>query len=117
MLYRRLVLTCTTLVFLGGCASVAGPTSDTITFAQMQMLNPGVDGEWILAEYPDAREVQRRPDGSLARLGYWVTDPQGKTRPLMLHFDETGTLLRKQYGGPVVRPPERQDLDLDLGFG
>ena len=105
------------LVLLCGCSSVASPTADTLSFAQMQALNPGVDGEWILSEYPFARDVQRRSDGSLARMGYWVTDPQGKTRPLMLHFDGTGTLQQKQYGGPLVRPPPRSDFDIDIGFG
>ncbi len=105
------------LVLLCGCSSIAGPTASTMSFAQMQALNPGVDGAWILSEYPFARDVQRRPDGSLQSMGFWVTDPQGQTRPLMLFFDEGGTLLRKQYGGPVVRPPDRQDLDFDVGFG
>ncbi len=62
MNFGRLPTMCAILMVLCGCASVAGPTTDTITFAQMQMLNPGVDGEWILAEFPDAREVQRRPE-------------------------------------------------------
>jgi hypothetical protein len=100
-----------------GCSSVAGPTQKTLSFAQMQALNPGVEGEWILAEYPFAREVERRPDGSLLRLGYWVTDPQGKARPLVLQFDRSGVLSAKQYGGPLVRPPPRSDTDIDLGFG
>lgn len=108
---------CAILALFGGCSSIASPTEDTLSFAQMQALNPGVDGEWILSEYPFARNVERRRDGSLLRMGYWVTDPQGKPRPLMLHFDASGTLVRKQYGGPVVRPPPRSDLDFDVGFG
>lgn len=117
MIGKRTTTACALLVLLCGCSSVASPTASTMSFAQMQALNPGVDGEWILAEYPFARDVRRRPDRSLQSMGYWVTDPQGKTRPLMLHFDETGTLLRKQYGGPLVRPPPRSDLDFDVGFG
>lgn len=85
-----------------------------MSFASMQMLNEGVDGEWILAEYPDTREVRRRPDGTLQRLTYWVNDPQGRGRGLVMHFDETGTLTRKDYGGPVVRPPEKNS---NIGFG
>jgi hypothetical protein len=102
---------------LAACSSVAGPTQKTLTFAQMQALNPGVEGDWILSEYPIAREVRRRPDGTLERLGYWVTDPQGDARPLMLHFDATGVLERKQYGGPLLRPPPPNDVGVDLGFG
>lgn len=109
------LLACTLLAC--ACSSVAGPTQKTLSFAQMQMLNPGVEGEWILAEYPFATQVARRADGSLERVGYWVTDPEGKARPLMLHFDGAGVLASKQYGGPHVRPPPRNSLDLDMGFG
>jgi hypothetical protein len=93
---------------------VASPTASTISFAEMQALNPGVDGEWILSEYPDAREVARGPNGRVASLGYWVNDPEGRARPLMLAFDRDGMLVRKQYGGPVVRPPPR---GTNAGFG
>ena len=86
-----------------------------MTYASMQAINPGVDAEWIMAEYPFARSVKRRPDGSLESMGYWIEDPQGKNRPLMLHFDQAGVLARKQYGGPNVRPPEKDAGGLQTG--
>jgi hypothetical protein len=85
-----------------------------MSFAHMQAINPGVDGEWIIAEYPYANGMNRRPDGSLETLAYNVTDPQGKRRKLMLHFDETSTLVRKQYAGPLVRPPPPQQTDFKI---
>ena len=111
------VLALALLVVLGlsGCGTFAAPTDKHMSYAVVQALNPGVDGEWVLSEYPYAREVQRRPDGSLRSLGYWVDDPQGKSRPLMLHFDAAGVLVQKQYGGPHVRPPERQENGFSFG--
>ncbi len=111
------VLALALLIVLGlsACGTFAAPTDKHMSYAVVQALNPGVDGEWVLSEYPYAREVQRRPDGSLQRLGYWVDDPQGKSRPLMLHFDAAGVLVQKQYGGPHVRPPERQDNGFSFG--
>ena len=96
-------------LLLPACGSFASPTQDTLSYAQVQALNVGVDGEWVLSEFPFARNVSRRADGSLQSVGYWVDDPQGRSRPLMLHFDARGTLVRKQYGGPHLRPPERTD--------
>jgi hypothetical protein len=92
-------------LLLCACGSNGGPGGRRMNFAAMQAINPGVEGEWVVAEFPFARNVTRRPDGSLQSLGYLVEDPLGKGRPLMLHFDETGMLTRKQYGGPLVRPP------------
>ncbi len=102
------------LLPLPGCGSFASPTQNQLSYAQVQAFNPGVEGAWILSEYPFARNVVRRADGSLCSMGYWVDDPQGRNRPLMLHFDERGILVRKQYGGPHVRPPERSE---NVGFG
>lgn len=99
---------------LSGCGTFAAPTDDQLSYATVQALNPGVDGEWILSEYPFARQVNRRGNGTIQSLGYWVDDPQGRNRPLMLHFDERGVLREKQYGGPHVRPPERSE---NVGFG
>jgi len=100
---------------LAGCGSVASPTASKMTYASMQAINPGVDGDWILSEYPFARNIKRRRDGSLLSLGYWIEDPQGQTRPLMLHFDAENILVRKQYGGPNVRPPEQNSGGLKVG--
>lgn len=111
---RRASLLLAVLLVLPGCGSFASPTEDQLSYAQAQALNAGVEGAWILAEFPFARNVVRRADGSIASLGYWVDDPQGQSRPLMLHFDANGILERKQYGGPHVRPPERSE---NVGFG
>jgi len=92
---------------LAACASGGrGPADDALSFAAMQSINPGVDGEWILAEYPFARQVRRHPNGRVQFLGYTVEDPQGKSRPLALNFDENGILASKEYGGPIIRAPE-----------
>lgn len=91
---------------LAACGSFAGPTDRSMSFAAMQSLNPGVDGEWVLREHPDGREVVRDPrTGRVRQLSYWVRDPGGDNRPLVLHFDGQGILLRKDYGGPIIRPP------------
>jgi hypothetical protein len=99
---------------LAACSGVTAPGQKTLSFSAMQMLNEGVEGEWILNEYPDARQVERRPDGTLERLTYTVNDPQGRSRGLVMDFDATGVLARKRYGGPVVRPPSKSD---NAGFG
>jgi len=109
-----LLVLCVGASCLAGCGSTSGPGAKRMSFANMQAINPGVDSEWLLAEYPFARNVNRRPDGSLKSLGYNVDDPQGKSRPVMFHFDTTGTLERKQYGGPVIRPPPPQAVDFGI---
>ena len=73
-----------------------------------------IDDHVIVGAYPFARDVVRRADGSICSMGFWVDDPQGRSRPLMLHFDANGILERKEYGGPHVRPPERSE---NVGFG
>jgi len=88
---------------LPGCGS--NPLARTLSFAQAQALNPGVSADWILNEYPNAR-VSRRKDGTIARMEYRVTDPNGKTRKLFLEFDGRGVMVRKQYLGPIIRPPQ-----------
>ncbi len=112
---RVAVLLCLCLAATG-CGSVATATGDRLSFAQVQSLNPGVDGEWILSEFPFARERARWPNGRLRSLGYWVNDPAGRPRPLMLHFDAQGVLVRKEYGGPLLRPPEPGG-GLEIGVG
>ena len=102
------------LLVLAGCGSFAAPTDDQLSYAQVQAFNEGLEGAWVLSEYPFARNVARWPNGEVRSLGYWVDDPQGRNRPLMLHFDQRGLLVRKQYGGPHVRPPERSE---NVGFG
>jgi len=93
-------------VLLAGCGSIS--KDNRITYATVQSLNAGVDGEWILHEYPQARGVSRRPDGRLERVEYRVDDPQGHGQTLVLHFDEYGVLARKDYSGQLLKP-----LDVD----
>ena len=62
------------LLVVPGCGSFASPTSNQLTYAQVQAFNPGVEGEWILSEYPFARDVVRRADGSICSMGFWVDD-------------------------------------------
>lgn len=106
------------LALLLACAAAAGCSGvgadRRISFSTVQVLNPGVDGAWILAEYPMARAVVRRPDGTLERLDYRVDDPHGRGQDLVLWFDEFGVLARKQYSGPIVRP---LDPDAEAGRG
>ena len=99
-----------------GCGTFATPADEQMSFAQMQSINPGVSGDWVLYEHPYAREVRRDPQTrSVRRLSYWVSDPRGDSRPLVLHFDQRGVLARKDYGGPIVRPPEAQETDFQIG--
>ena len=97
------------VLFLGACQNLPSPIpgsrGERLSFAQMQALNPGVQGEWIVQEYPFARDVQRRSDGTLQQLTYVVEDPQGSREDVVLLFDNRGTLVRKHYEGPIVRPP------------
>ena len=93
------------LLWTSACGSIALPSDDSLSFAEMQTLNPGVSGEWILQNHPQARQVQRRSDGTLSQLSYWVTDPNGTSRGLVLDMDAQGLLATKRYGGPIVRPP------------
>ncbi len=86
----------------GGCAG--GPTSRTLSFAEMQSLNPGVTASWVLDEYPDGR-VERGPDGRVRSIRYPVTDPLGKAQSVTLTFDANEVLADKRYSGPIVRPP------------
>jgi hypothetical protein len=99
-------------VLLAGCGSVS--SERRITYATVQTLNPGVDGEWILEEFPQASGVSRRPDGRLQRVQYRVEDPQGRGQTLVLHFDEFGVLERKDYSGRLLRP---LDPDPEAGKG
>lgn len=97
------------LVLVSGCVGpFRGPTTESLSFAQMQSINPGVSASWLLSEYPFARDLRRRPDGSIAQMGYLVTDPLDDTRAVLLVFDGRGILTEKRYGGPIIRPPEQQ---------
>ncbi len=97
------------IVLLAACGSSRGSRAGTLSFAQMQTINPGVSAEWLLQEYPFARNVQRHPNGAVSQLGYSVTDPQNQGRSLVLFFDMGGILVRKSYDGPFVRPPIETD--------
>jgi hypothetical protein len=91
---------------LMSCGGMRPPGQKGMSFSHMQSINPGVSGEWVLSEFPGARNIRRRPDGTLQSVGYWVTDPEGKSRPVVMHMDQRGVLRQKQYGGPIVRPPK-----------
>jgi hypothetical protein len=90
---------------LSVAACAGGPSKNTLSFAQMQSLNPGVDADWIRDEYPFAGSVQRWPDGAIRSMRYPVTDPMGKARSVTLVFDQRGVLTEKRYSGEYVRPP------------
>ncbi len=95
------------VLLLASCSTpFRGPNTDTLSFAQMQSLNPGVSARWILSEYPFARDIQRRSDGTVAQMGYLVTDPLDDGRAVLLLFDANGIMREKRYGGPIIRPPE-----------
>jgi hypothetical protein len=87
----------------GGAGCASGSTR-TLSFAQMQSLNPGVHAEWVLEEYPFGR-VERGTDGRVRTVRYGVTDPLGKAQSVTLRFDANEVLAGKQYSGPIVRPP------------
>lgn len=87
---------------LAGCGSVAPDAR--LSYANVQTLNPGVDGRWVLEEFPQAAAVERDGAGRLRRLSYGVTDPTGKPRDLTLWFDANEVLERKEYSGTLVRP-------------
>ena len=106
------VLLLPALLLLAACGALTNERR--IGFATVQTLNPGVDGRWILQEYPEVRRVTRRPDGRLERLEYGVNDPQGRSQQLVLHFDEHEILSRKEYSGRLVRP---LDPDAEAGKG
>lgn len=106
----RSVTVLVALALLIGCtAPFRGPTDSSLTFAQMQSLNRGVRADWVLAEYPFARNIQRRADGTVAQMGYLVADPLDDTQTLVLHFDTAGVMTHKQYSGPIIRPAAEQE--------
>ena len=101
---RALLLVASVLLLLpglGGCAG--GPGQRRLTYAQVQALNPGVDVDWVLREYPGANQT-RDAAGRVRRMEFAVVDPYGKGQSLFLEFDPSGTCTRKQYTGAVVRP-------------
>lgn len=105
-----LLLLALALVLLPACSSIGGSRSrQRLTFAEMQALNPGVRGAWVVSRFPFARQTSRRPDGSLQRLVYSVTDPHGRVEDVTLDFDARGVLVRKHYAGAWLRPPLRVD--------
>ena len=107
----RPLLALALVVLLAACGGSRTTRPGTLSFAQMQTINPGVSAEWLLQEYPFARNVQRHPNGAVSQMSFQVTDPQNKGRGLMLFFDERGILTRKNYAGPFVRPPIETDRE------
>jgi hypothetical protein len=99
-----LVASVALLAPLAGCGS--GPAR-SLSFAQMQSLNPGVHAGWVLEEYPFARP-ERGPDGRVRTVRLPVTDPQGRPQSVTLAFDANEVLVEKRYSGPIVRPPLQQ---------
>lgn len=93
---------CVLSLALSACGSVGPLGPRRMSFATVQTLNAGVDGRWILEEFPDAT-VERGPDGRLRRLAYAVEDPQGKGQRVTLTLDEREVLVRKEYSGNLVR--------------
>ena len=88
---------------LVGCG--AGPSSNRLTYAQVQALNPGVTADWVLAEYPGG-SVQRDQAGRVRMTEHGVTDPYGKGQSLFLEYDARGVCVKKTYTGAVLRPPK-----------
>jgi hypothetical protein len=89
-----------------GCAS--GPTTSSLSFAQMQSMNPGVPADWVMEEYPFGR-AERGADGRVRTIRLPVTDPQGKSHSVTLLFDANEVLAEKRYSGPIVRPPPMRE--------
>ena len=119
---RRFVKGLVAIVFvvtswgLVACGTFATPGQDRMSYAAMQSLNPGVSSTWLLEEYPFARNVARRGNGTIERMEYLVEDPRGDSQSLSLYFDERGVLTHKRYAGPHIRPPideerRRQERD------
>lgn len=99
---RSLVSACVVSLALSACSSVGPLGPRRMSFATVQTFNAGVDGRWILEEFPDAT-VERGSDGRLRRLAYAVEDPQGKGQRVTLFLDEREVLVRKEYSGGLVR--------------
>jgi hypothetical protein len=91
---------------LVACARTGGRT---LSFAQMQSMNPGVSGDWMLQEFPFADRVSRWPDGKVRELTYGVTDPNGKARRVTMVFDNQGVMTEKRYTGAYVRPAKTEN--------
>ena len=98
------------LALLVGCGTTGGAAKKgTLSFGQEQTINAGVSAQWLLQEFPFAKNIRRHGCGSVAQMGYRVTDPQNKGHNLTLFFDERGILVRKHYDGPLVRSPVEPD--------
>ena len=99
---RAIVFAAAAAILVSACGST--PKDRRLDFATVQTLNPGVDGKWVLEEFPQANNVDRDANGKIRRIDYGVTDPQGRPQTLNLMFDEQEVLVRKQYSGPLLRP-------------
>jgi hypothetical protein len=108
---RILLLTCCAALAACNAGSVStpfgNPVADTLTYAQVQSLNPGVEAAWLLEEYPFG-SVQRDEVGRVRVVTYAVTDPTGEGQTLVLYFDEREFLQNKSYSGRILRPPVDQ---------
>ena len=108
---------------LAACGTVA--PDKRLSYATVQALNPGVDGKWVLEEFPNTQRVERDPSGKIQRISYGVLDPQGKSKTLTLWFDQNEVLQRKVFhqasvGREASRRMQRKPtwlVDVSIGSG
>ena len=84
----------------------SNPTTQRLSYAEVQSLNPGVNVDWVVREFPNAR-MSRDRAGRVRQTEHGVTDPYGKSQSLFLDFNECGVCVKKTYSGTVVRPPPK----------
>lgn len=101
---RTLLLLAPLLLLGPACGSTVGPR--TLTLAEVQALNPGLEASWLLREYPEGRVTQRWPNGCPRQVTFRVTDPANRGQTLVLDFDQRGIAVQKRYSGRILRPPQ-----------